>query len=532
VLRLLGHQRVVLCLECLWQLERNLWLVEAAGAAAAAGLCTTAAAASTARVVNIGAGCIRKALIEGFNGAASRAAAVRRCVRRDLKSKASANNDGGAATVQLEARVLLEGVSLASSQAERIIADVLSEVTTRTWWGWWRGTWWRWAWWRWAWWRWAWWRRAWWRWAWWRWAWWRWAWRRWAWWRWAWWVRAAGDCRGAWAVSDEALISAILHTDVTILSPRRTPRVLDNPVRWRVREVKTDSKNTVIHLAGDAVCHDSADVRLPRGGINTNGDWAVGAHPGRHLGLALRQVLVTADGRTSCAGAGARWNNTIARDVWVAGFGGDIAVLAADQPAPCVVHETTVAAIICRIARNELLLRDSDERVACEEPLTFDASGGRERPAAAALTLILDTSNGSLRAPIDLAGSGLNLSFGEDTGNRLAVSSFCLVVLLGAVADLEVSRAHVRKLVHTKDGVWVAGLELFGLLHVLDEVAEALGLLGVRGVLALVLNLEVFEHRNVVLLRGGNGSHSEQCHEGNKQKVLHDLNKVQKLYLL
>ena len=83
----------------------------------------------------------------------------------------------------------------------------------------------------------------------------------------------------------------------------------------------------MVDLARDAVGHDAAGVRLPRGGIDANRDGAVGRHPRGHLILVLGQVLVAVDVGASRLGKSTRGDVAATRHVRVARLGGDVAAL-------------------------------------------------------------------------------------------------------------------------------------------------------------------------------------------------------------
>jgi len=90
------------------------------------------------------------------------------------------------------------------------------------------------------------------------------AWAGWGWGRrWGWWAWARGDDGRAWVARNQALVAAGGDADVTRLSPRCAPGVLDDPVWWVVALVEANNQDTVVDLVGDAIGHDSASVRLP-----------------------------------------------------------------------------------------------------------------------------------------------------------------------------------------------------------------------------------------------------------------------------
>ena len=70
-----------------------------------------------------------------------------------------------------------------------------------------------------------------------------------------------------------------------------------------------------------------------------------------------------------------------------------------------VGHQTARAPVRSLVARHKLLLRDRRQRVAGNHPCAFNVARRRERPAAAALALVLHRGHRSLRAPVNRVSS-------------------------------------------------------------------------------------------------------------------------------
>ena len=70
-----------------------------------------------------------------------------------------------------------------------------------------------------------------------------------------------------------------------------------------------------------------------------------------------------------------------------------------------MVHPAAVAALVAVGPRavDQLLLAERDQRVAGQRPGTLQGTGGRERPARAALALVLDFGHHAVITPV-LAG--------------------------------------------------------------------------------------------------------------------------------
>ena len=92
--------------------------------------------------------------------------------------------------------------------------------------------------------------------------------------------------------------------------------------------------------------------------------------------------------------------SAITSSVGVVALSGQTTVL--DGVGEGVVHQTTVAALVTLRAGavHELLLRQRDKIASGNLVGTLDRTGGGERPARAALTLVLDGGDGTLGTPI------------------------------------------------------------------------------------------------------------------------------------
>jgi len=79
----------------------------------------------------------------------------------------------------------------------------------------------------------------------------------------------------------------------------------------------------------------------------------------------------------------------------------------------------TIATVVFGITIDELLLREGVELVVLKEVSTFTDTNSRESPARTALTLILDTSDGTLGTPIK---AGRSLNFRENSDFRMIIT--------------------------------------------------------------------------------------------------------------
>jgi hypothetical protein len=159
---------------------------------------------------------------------------------------------------------------------------------------------------------------------------------------------------------------------------------------------------------------------------------------GTNVGAGSLEVSLRALGDIGVSGAGGTNVGSVeaalALDglVGVGGLGVNTVVL--DDVLESLVHQTTVAgederrrrtkarhkpAIVTLGTRavNEVLLRERDEVSSGKAVLSLEGAGGREGPARAALSLVLDRGDDTLGAPVDLGGEGANIGGGGGLGD-------------------------------------------------------------------------------------------------------------------
>jgi len=231
---------------------------------------------------------------------------------------------------------------------------------------------------------------------------------------------------------DTALVAATDHADVTLLTPRGTPGVLDNPVVLASIGTITNGEDTVVEVGAAGAVKDTRGVELEAllVGLNGNGD-GLCANSGEESRLAVGlDVLVAGEGdngRASLASA-------ITSSVGVGSLGADTMVV--HDPLEGTVHETTTAAVVTGGAStvNKLLLRDVGERALLDGPSTLNGTSGGEGPAGTALALVLDGGDSTIVAPVP----GI---VGRDRVDLSDVQAACIVRL--DIAESEHGRAEL-----------------------------------------------------------------------------------------
>jgi len=243
---------------------------------------------------------------------------------------------------------------------------------------------------------------------------------------------------------------ALTEKDIAVHSPISAPRVLYLPKLVAARRVRAvaDRQYTVIQLGAARSRHNTTAVELEGVLVRLNGN-RHGLLCNRRLECWLRvdryiRVRLNLRRHLLRLGSGA---SAILRRVGIVRLSGE--TLVCNNVLKGGVHETTVAALVTlgRRAVNELLLREGDERTIGEKPRSLNRAGGRERPAGAALSLVLDRRHGTLRRPVNGRRS--------DKGRRskVAVWERAAVSLVHVVAARDVSLgklvgSEVGKLVH------------------------------------------------------------------------------------
>lgn len=208
---------------------------------------------------------------------------------------------------------------------------------------------------------------------------------------------------------DAALVSAVPgHKNVALFAPQCAPRVLDDIVVLTIIGGSiSDNENTVIESMAVAIWGivDSIVVELEAfvGGVDGNRD-----RSDRGQSLDERPFVsgrnVDESGVRSSAVPLPVSAFALLALVRVGFLSVDSVVLL--DVGESIVHEAATASIVpvCCRAVDQVLLRERDEFASLPEQLTFKRSGGGERPARPAVTLVLDGGDGALRPPVDGRG--------------------------------------------------------------------------------------------------------------------------------
>jgi len=193
-------------------------------------------------------------------------------------------------------------------------------------------------------------------------------------------------------------LSISLHSEVTFLTPCGAPGVLEHPVVLTFLGTISDNEDTVIEGSTAEMLHDTTEIKLEEDGtgINGDGDWSLsdGSLKSRWALWGNVNEGFDLDGTTLSSAS------AISTLVWVLGLGLDWGSFGIGES---VVHKTTIATHVTLSggAVNELLLGEGSESSGLDLVSTLHGTGGRERPAGTARSLVLNTSDGTLGDPVD-----------------------------------------------------------------------------------------------------------------------------------
>jgi len=290
-----------------------------------------------------------------------------------------------------------------------------------------------------------------------------------------------------------------LNSEVSVLSPVSSPRVLDNPERRALGVVITDQQDSVIRarvgaiLIGITISDDSAGVAHEESSIEGDGQRTMGDHVGDDVsGISVESGPVGDGGygRIS-AGAGALFSS-----VWIIGFSGE--TLVCDDVFVGQPWKTSSASTVAKIGLglqasvgtvDDPLFREGRNwAVSSQEPLSFNVFSSREGPARSTLLLILNSAHCVFGSPIE--GGGNLDSFDLCHSVIWPQASISGIKASHQILLLEFRGSHVRKFVDAKSGKRVRLVQISEVLQVVLEVAQSLVVLSnVLVCLAVISNV-------------------------------------------
>ena len=198
---------------------------------------------------------------------------------------------------------------------------------------------------------------------------------------------------------------AAAQTDVALLSPGRAPGVLDLVVIVAAVAIRSvaDCEYPMIQARTAGPRHHTAAVKLEGVlvGFHCNRDGLLGNRGHERRVRVRRHIDKGGDRRARLLGLLAGAVDAL---VGIDRLSRDPVIV--DDVLEGVVHEAAVAALVALGARavNELLFRETDQRLVGQKVRAFNGSGSGESPAGAALALILDGRDGAVLRPIDRGG--------------------------------------------------------------------------------------------------------------------------------
>ena len=274
-------------------------------------------------------------------------------------------------------------------------------------------------------------------------------------------------------------------SDVTLLSPRISPRVLHKPVIFSTISSISNSGDSVVEQtswARSVVAVDTSGVLHDGQSEDGDGDWS----SGNGL-LQLAFVLLDVGEAGNASHLHLLLVNAVAVD-------GSVRVLALDGGAilhpvlESVVHESSVATLVAEWSRtvDQLLLRERFQIVVLQEVSSFQTDDSGESPTGPASALILDRSNGSFGDPVDfISHFSFQMSVVSGSSDRHLVEP--------EVLGRELFLGHIGELVQTESETGFSLVDRFDLEVVVLEHFESVLLLLWRPVESEVLALPALE---------------------------------------
>ncbi len=284
--------------------------------------------------------------------------------------------------------------------------------------------------------------------------------------------------------------------DVAVLSPGFCPAVLDLPEVLSAIASESNGEDTMGRISAGHFGKDTSCVMLPvLVGIDGDGNGLLGDGLGKNI---LAVSLDIRDGQAlGSINLGARF---LANAIVAVSRSVGIVVLSAQAVVRNVLegnlHDSSVASLVeVRVAANELLLGESKLLAVLLEVSGLHGAGGGERPAAAALTLVLDVGDSVGGGPVDRVG-------GLHVGKGIHHASFPLRHLAAEVHAGEFLKGKMGELVLAEGPGVVSGV--VGADELTVSGVDGKALLVLRGTFKLdVVLFDVLDKVVLVLLEKG-----------------------------
>jgi len=244
--------------------------------------------------------------------------------------------------------------------------------------------------------------------------------------------------------------------------------------------------------------------------VNGNRHWLSVQSSGKSSLRATSNILVPSDGGTNVGGAEVA--SALAGSVRVAGF--SVNTVVSNDIFEGIVHQPSVAPLVAirRGTVDQVLLRKADQVARLDLVNTLNTASGGEGPAASALALVLDASDGSLGPPVNGVSKRSSWGVGLSPQQRLTG------INVGAEVDLSVFLVgEVSHVVQAKDGFVVDAVPGMNIIHIPLESKESLFEL-LSGIDPVVLVHPVHKGILVFLLGERSGNDAK---EGEQQDCFH-----------
>jgi hypothetical protein len=293
--------------------------------------------------------------------------------------------------------------------------------------------------------------------------------------------------------------------DVTRVTPRATPRVLDDESFFTLNDIITDSEDTVIKIVTAELLDNTTSIELEDElvGLDGNRDGLVNEGSLHGSNVSNSDVGISLVDLVSLGGViSALSVNTLVR---IVSFGFNTVGSSVSQS---ISHQTTVATLVSvSITINELLFREGDEVLVVDEVEAFEGASGGESPAGTAGSLVLDGSDGTLSSPINGGGEVLSI---EDSSGSISLG----LGVVTSVHSTEFFSGQISKVVQSEGNIILSLVEFKDGKIVLLEDVESEFFFHTSGVTLLVGELPLGEEvSHESLVEGGTLASNEEDSE-------------------